>query len=329
MFTAIQKKPSYYITVLLLFVFHGTTFAFAGETTRVSVSSDGQQGNSSSIFSSVSADGRFVAFLSYASDLVDGDTNGKPDVFVHDRLTRKTTRVSVSSDGQQGSGDGSYDSPSVSADGRFVAFLSYASDLVAGDTNGTADVFVHDRLTRKTTRSSVSSGGQRGYGDSRSPSISADGHFVAFDSGANNLVAGDINGSSDIFVSDHKLIKTYQTDLQIEASQQPASLVRNSKGIYQYTITNNGPDVVKSVRIVHSVSNGRIAKFGTDKGKCQHYATVSLCDLGNLLPGNSMKLEIIVKTFHNPLSQQISVTGQPSDTMPENNSINIETPVTP
>ena len=112
--------------------------------------------------------------------------------------TPKTRRVSVSSAGAEGN-NSSYD-PSISADGRFVAFHSDASNLVAGDGNGTSDVFVRDRATGKTRRVSVSSAGAEGNGASYNPSISADGRFVAFESSASNLVAGDGNGTSDIFV---------------------------------------------------------------------------------------------------------------------------------
>ncbi len=117
--------------------------ASPGITTRVSVASDGTEGDGGSPLSSLSADGRFVAFHSYASNLVGGDTNGDFDVFVHDRHTGATTRVSVASDGTEGN-DWS-EVPSISADGRFVAFRSSASNLVGGDTNGRTDVFVHDR----------------------------------------------------------------------------------------------------------------------------------------------------------------------------------------
>ena len=88
----------------------------------------------------ISADGRFVAFSSYASNLVPGDTKGWYDVFVHDRQTGKTRRVSVSSGGAQGNGNSGY--PGISADGRFIAFASAASNLVPGDTNNLADIFV-------------------------------------------------------------------------------------------------------------------------------------------------------------------------------------------
>jgi len=111
----------------------------------VSVASDGTQGNDVSFQPSISADGRLVAFWSTASNLVSGDTNATNDIFVHDRLTGVTERVSVASDGTQGngaSGGGSISPVSMSADGRFIGFWSRASNLVTGDTNGTSDVFV-------------------------------------------------------------------------------------------------------------------------------------------------------------------------------------------
>jgi len=172
----------------------------AGATTRVSVASDGGQGNGDSRYSSISADGRYVAFRSWASNLVGGDTNSEQDIFVHDRQTGQTTRVSVASDGGQGNYDSQY--PSISADGRYVAFDSWASNLVGGDTNGGPDVFVHDRQTGQTARVSVASDGGQGNDGSYWPSISADGRYVAFYSWASNLVGGDTNGCCDIFVHD-------------------------------------------------------------------------------------------------------------------------------
>ena len=171
-----------------------------GATTQVSVDSAGLQGNGDSLFASISADGRYVAFHSLASNLVVGDTNGVDDVFVHDRDTGVTERVSVSSGSVEG--DDNSRIPSISADGRYVAFYSEATNLVVGDTNSVLDVFVHDRDTGVTTRVSVSSTGVEGNSHSLSPSISADGRFVAFHSFAANLVAADTNAFADIFVHD-------------------------------------------------------------------------------------------------------------------------------
>jgi len=166
-------------------------------TKRVSVASLGAQGIGDSEGPSISADGRFVAFYSSAANLVASDTNGARDVFVRDRKTGKTTRVSVDSHGAQGNGDSLI--PSISADGRFVAFYSDAANLVAGDGNAAGDGFVRDRKAGRTKRVSVASHGTQGNDTSFPPSISADGRFVAFTSLANNLVAGDTNGASDIF----------------------------------------------------------------------------------------------------------------------------------
>jgi len=183
----------------------------SGETRRVSVSSGGDEANGHCGDPVISADGRCVAFHSQASNLVSGDTNGHWDVFVHDRQIRETTRVSVDSGGLQGNGVSSY--PSISADGRYVAFESSARNLVPGDTNNKLDSFVHDRLTRETTRVSVSSTGVQGNSNSRYASISADGRRVAFESGASNLVVGDTNGAVDIFVHDRQTGETWRASV--------------------------------------------------------------------------------------------------------------------
>jgi Tol biopolymer transport system component len=168
----------------------------AGKTTRVSVDSSKNQGDDESGFPAISAEGRFIAFESDASNLVEGDTNGVADVFVRNQKTKMTLRVSIDSNGSQGN-DSSH-APALSADGRFVAFESYASNLVEGDTNGTSDIFIHDRKTGETTRVSMDSQGNQSNGHSAVPALSADGRLVAFESHASNLVEGDINGTSDI-----------------------------------------------------------------------------------------------------------------------------------
>jgi len=172
-----------------------------GTTELVSVDSHGVQGDFVSLDSAVSADGRMVAFRSFAANLVPGDTNGQPDVFVRDRVSGTTIRVSVDSAGGEANGnEGAFQPVSISADGRFVAFQSLASNLVPNDTNATSDIFVHDQATGATTRVSVDASGAEGNGDSVFASISADGRFVAFGSSASNLVSGDTNGIADVFV---------------------------------------------------------------------------------------------------------------------------------
>jgi Tol biopolymer transport system component len=194
----------------------GDTFVHdlvSGRTERVSIASTGEQGNGESTAgativhrSQISDDGRFVAFASSASNLVPGDTNGAVDVFVHDRSTRRTTRVSVTSAGDQStsSADATFDTGriatavAISGDGRFVVFDSVAGDLAPGDADASQDVFVHD-LERSTTVlvTLTPSGGDSVGG---SPAVSADGRVIAFYSTADDLVEDDTNGSADVFV---------------------------------------------------------------------------------------------------------------------------------
>ena len=187
---------------------------------RVSVASDGSQAGAYSQSPSLSADGRYVAFSSDASNLVAGDINNTTDIFLHDRQTGATARVSVAGDGSQA--DAFSISPSISADGRYVAFSSLATNLVAGDTNGTGDVFVHDRQTGATTRISVAGDGSQANGWSDGPSISADGRYVAFSSLATNLVAGDTNGTGDGFVHDRLTGATIRVSVAHDGSQADA-----------------------------------------------------------------------------------------------------------
>jgi len=171
-----------------------------GTTERVSVDSLEAQANGESYGYSISADGRYVAFQSDASNLVAGDTNASADVFLRDRQLGLTERMSVDSSGTEGNGESGL--AQISADGRYVAFYSRASNLVAGDTNGFSDAFVHDRQTGATVRTSVATGGTQGDGDTYQTTISADGLHVAFYSDASNLVASDTNGARDVFVRD-------------------------------------------------------------------------------------------------------------------------------
>ena len=169
-----------------------------GITIRVSVKSDGTQGSGSSNSPSISSDGTKTAFVSAASNLVDGDLNGATDIFIRDLTAETTTLVSVKSDGTQGSG--SSNSPSISSDGTKTAFVSAASNLVDGDLNGATDIFIRDLTAETTTLVSVKSDGTQGSGSSDSPSISSNGSHISFESSAATLVDGDTNGLSDIFI---------------------------------------------------------------------------------------------------------------------------------
>ena len=221
-------------------------------TNIVSVASDGTQANSWSAAPSISDDGRYVAFVSNGSNLVPDDTNqclfreaGCPDIFVHDRQTGETERVSVASDGTEGNGESS--EPAISADGRFVAFQSWASNLVSGDNNHHTDIFVHDRQTGETRRVSIASDGTEANHRSFRPAISADGRTVAFMSEASNLVAGDTNicvtpagmrSCYDVFVHDRQTGKTTRVSIASDGTEgngdvgYPGALSLSADGRY-------------------------------------------------------------------------------------------------
>lgn len=173
-----QRKSKYFVDLILNLILFSLIIspaqAVAGDTTRVTVADDGIQGNRDSSYPSISSDGRYIAFGSAASNLVGGDNNISEDVFIHDRLTGETSRVSIKSDGKEAYGQSG--SPSISADGRYVAFESSAN--LESPTLGYQDVFVHDRDTGETTRSSISSTGIPANSYSFLEAISADGQYV-------------------------------------------------------------------------------------------------------------------------------------------------------
>jgi Tol biopolymer transport system component len=206
-----------------------------GRTERVSVRSNGAQANSWSGYASVSANGRFVSFTSDASNLVQGDTNGVQDIFVHDRRTGTTTRASINTRGRQGNDDSS--ESDISATGRFVLVSSTATNLVRDDANGYEDLFVHDRVTGTTRLVSVRSNGAQAnaaVGNVDPGSISADGRFITFSSAASNLVKDDSNAVSDVFVHDRVAGKTTRVGMssagdEADGSSQDPSISGDGK----------------------------------------------------------------------------------------------------
>jgi Tol biopolymer transport system component len=146
----------------------------------------------------LSEDGNYILFDSLASNLVSGDTNNNYDVFVYDVKGATYTRASVTNSGAEGNNES--DAAGISADGRYVAFDSLASNLVSGDTNGKFDIFIRD-LTGGTTELVSQDSGVIGNGDSANAAISGDGKVALYQSDATNLVASDTNGVSDVFVS--------------------------------------------------------------------------------------------------------------------------------
>ena len=171
-------------------------------TTQVSVNSNEVPGNGWSDHSAISADGRYVAFGSEATNLVDGDTNEASDIFVRDLQTGTTERVSIASDGSQ-SNAGSWD-VSISADGSIVVFTSSATNLVSRDTNGARDIFVRDRTAGTTTRASVNSSGVEASSGASDASVSGNGRFVSFSSGSSNLMVEDSLNFGHIYVHDRQ-----------------------------------------------------------------------------------------------------------------------------
>jgi Ca2+-binding RTX toxin-like protein len=254
--------------------------------TRVSVASDGTQGNDQSGTSSISADGRYVAFQSWADNLVSGDTNNQPDIFVYDTLTNSTRRISVGFNGIEGNYD-SYQ-PSISADGRYVAFFSYATNLVSGDTNNTADIFVRDTVANTTRRVSVATNGIEGNSLSDFPSISADGRYVAFESSASNLVSGDTNGIADIFVRDTVANTTRRVSVDdngIEGNGSSYSLSISADGRYvafsSYASnlvsgdTNNVEDIFVYDTVANTTRRVSVDDNGTQGNSSSVYPTIS------------------------------------------------------
>jgi Tol biopolymer transport system component len=209
-----------------------------GAITRVSVGAGAAQGDGSSRHPAISGDGRYIAFDSGSTNFVANDTNGSSDVFLHDTVLGTTARISVRSNGTQGKG-ASYD-PQISADGRFVVFSSDATNLVTGDSNGTTDVFLHDTVTGSTTRLSVDSGWNEGGSASYYPSIAGDGTDVAFTSDADNLVATDNLGNTDVFMRP----VAFQGDALIKKGTSSTYV---GDGVYEATATTQklNPQKVK------------------------------------------------------------------------------------
>ncbi len=213
---------------------------------RVSVSTDGDQANGPSRNPDLTTNPTVVVFESDATNLVPGDTNGVSDIFLHDLETGITGRISVVTGGAQANGASM--SPAISPDGRFVAFVSSATNLVADDTNGADDVFLHDRVTRTTTRYSVASDGSQGAtGGTLSPAVSDGGEYVAFSSTFGDLVGGDTNGRSDAFVR------------RVDPAGSPSSATDLHVFDGATGVVTTLPDVFGSTR----VANGKSATFVT------------------------------------------------------------------
>jgi hypothetical protein len=241
-----------------------------GTTERVSVTTVGVEGNNDSYKSEISADGRFVAFESLASNLVAGDTNAAWDVFVHDRVTGVTELASVSTAGVQGNSTSWI--ASLSGDGRYAVFQSDATNLVPSDTNGAQDIFVRDRLAGTTERVSVSTAGVQASTTCAYASITTDGRYVSFSSGAGNLVPGDTNGGWDTFLRDLLDQTTERLSLTTAGQQVSAGAAGTISGDGRYVVfLSAGSDLVTGD------TNGHTDLFLHDRLSA---GFTSLCDPG-------------------------------------------------
>ncbi|MFA6002373.1 MAG: calcium-binding protein, partial [Thermoleophilia bacterium] len=312
-----------------------------GETKRISTDAAGAQGDRESRHPSISADGRFIAFNSGASNIVPGDTNGVADIFVKDTRTGAVAQASSSAGGERG--DNNSDFPAISADGRFVAFMSDATNLVADDTNGKMDVFIKDMQTGTIARVSADASGVQGddtsgYG---SLAISAAGRFVAFDSGATNLVPGDENGKRDIFLKDTRtgavsLVSADAAGVQgVEDSYKSVSLSADGRLV---SFSSDAPNLVpgdtnttsgKTDIFVKDIQTGVITRVSTStaaveaNGKSE-FAVISadglfvafVSEAGNLIPDDTnRKADIFLKNLKSGETSRIS--SSTSDTMDE------------
>ena len=345
-----------------------------GRTTRVSVSTTGRQSNGESRGAKISADGRFVAFYSFASNLVPGDSNAAVDIFLHERASGTTTRISVGSDEAQANSDSLF--PALSADARYVAFNSAASNLVAGDTNGwtdiflrdrdswhnhqderrqqrhpreryerqacrirgrpvcglhllrlqplpgnsngTGDIFVRDRLAGTTSRVSISTGEAQGNGQSQEAAISATGRFVAFESEATNLVPGDTNAVFDVFIRDRDSGTTSRASVANDGSQandHSQSLALSADGRFVAfsssasnlvpNDTNNATDVFirdrhtgTTRRVSLTAAGGQSNGFSLDPTLSADASLVGFASTArNLVPGDTnRKFDVFVRS---------------------------------
>jgi Tol biopolymer transport system component len=196
-------------------VFH--TNLSTGAIARLTTALDGIEARGDSSKPSITSDGRYMVFSSFASNLVLNDTNSQRDIFLRDLVTGALTRVSVGRDGSQS--NASSENATLSADGRYVVFESNATNLVGADTNGSTDIFYKDLVTEDVVRLSLSQSGTEANASSLNPRLSANGRYVVFESAASNLVAGDTNGKSDIFRKDLLTGEIARVSVKLDGSE--------------------------------------------------------------------------------------------------------------
>jgi len=257
----------------------------AGTTERISETAIGEPGDGSSVDPVVSLDGRFVAFQTNTGNLI-GDGNHESHILVKDRQTGTFERVSATSTGQPA--DLLSEHPDITPDGRFVTFLSLATNLVPSDTNNRRDIFVRDRQTGTIVRVSVSTAGEEGNSESEWPSISDDGLVVAFESSADNLVPGANGG---IFVHDDRPA----ADLSVVKSDSPDPVSKGTALTYSIVVTNNGPGSAANVQLTDALpANVQFSSATSTAGSCGQTGSTVGCNLGSMSNGASVTVTIIV-----------------------------------
>ena len=198
------------------------------KTIRISLGVNGQQPDAEAYsWGAIAGDGIRIAFASVASTLVPDDTNNVSDIFVRDMTSGELRRISVANDGTEA--NGASDHPIISLDGNYLAFASAASNLVPGDTNNVNDIFVYSWWDRQIFRASLAADGTQANGDCVVASLSEDGRYVAFSSTADNLVTGDTNGVSDIFVAPANFASNAMPDQLPETVPETAPTFMPSK----------------------------------------------------------------------------------------------------
>jgi len=225
-------------------------------TTRVSIANgvDGAEGNDNSHDPSISADGQVIAFESFATNLVDSDTNGFADIFVRNIANNTTTKLSLSTGPNEVEGNSNSLNPSLSADGQFVSFVSIASNLVADDLNNVPDLFLRDIANNITTRISVDSNGEEVNERGIYSSISQDGRYIAFQSIATNLVANDTNGFSDVFIRDTQTSETFRVSVDQDGAEADGDS-REFSGLINAVISDDGRYVAFGSEATNLVSD--------------------------------------------------------------------------
>lgn len=304
-----------------------------GVTERISVDPQGAGGNGASFLPDISADGRFIAYWSDASNLVANDTNGRSDIFVYDRVLDVTVRASVDSNGSQGNFESRR--PAISADGRYVAFDSFATNFAPGDTNQTADIFVHDIVTGDTELVSIDPGGNQFRGTSSKPDISADGQVVTFThgwdvyvrdrgTGVTKRASADMGGGGGTEFGASKNAAISEDGRYVAFDSDADDLVPGDTGSYSDVyLYDRVSETIERLSVTSTGVEGdgySIAPSFSGDGRYISFTT----DASNLIPGGIFQVQVIVQalptmSFSSVSPQQLAIGGTTAVTLTGSN----------